>query len=120
MSPAGTSVPLTISPTSKNGSNSASFTTTLTYRRSAADDGIASSIASTAGSYRFIVPTCTTFPARSRAAMIASQSASVMHIGFSTKTWMPASSAAITTSACVPAGDVTTTPSRPPASSIAR
>ena len=47
-------------------------------------------------------------PARSRAATIASASASVMHIGFSTKTCRPASRAASTTSAWVPAGEQTT------------
>ena len=49
--------------------------------------------------------------------MIASASASVMHIGFSTNTWTPASSAASTTSAWVAAGEQTTIASTWPASS---
>jgi hypothetical protein len=58
---------------------------------------------------RSTCPTCNVRPARSAAAIIASASATVIAIGFSTSTWQPAASACCAASRCETVGVATET-----------
>ena len=77
------------------------------------DDG---SAAATAGLKRSVWPTASTAPNRSARASIASASASVAAIGFSTRTCTPRSRNAPATSRCASVGTATTTASTRPKS----